>query len=436
MTVPAAVLARVTPAMDRIYTRPLSTDPERNARDTLVAINALIRDGAAHPLVRQQAAQIVAEAGARTPPQILEAVHAWVQRHMPYTRDPGDIELLTAADKAIASIAQHGKYTEDCDGQVIVEASLLRALLGAPHVRTVIIKADKKVPTQWSHIFLQARVGGQWITLDPIMNGETAKRPKRPVGWHPPRFYAREFVPVGAGPTLPALAQQTGMAVYERGGRLGMGDWLPAARGRGNAIAREDDSWFEELPALPNVVEPDPVGGILGINGNWGRSGVPGLGAIKSNTYAQQKGLGSIESHAYAQGPTPGYRPTTVGEDPHVVAGTPWWSGLGTVGGTVRAHQLKTSRLSGDPAYVQYGQLGDEGLDLATSIIKTATGVTTALQATALNAERAKAGLPPVGGGLPEAESGSGMTTLVLGAAAVALAGLLFWSMSRRRRGR
>ena len=439
MTVPAAVRARVTPAMDRIYVRPLSTNPERNARETLVAINALIRDGAAHPLVRSTAFQILRDAGVPNGlPATLQAVHDWVQAHMPYTRDPGDIELLTTADRAIASILQHGSYTEDCDGQVIVEASLLRALLGPANVRTVIIKANRATPTQWSHIFLQARLSpglgvgpAQWITLDPIMNGETAKRPKKPVGWHPPKFFAREVIPVGDGPTLPALAAQTGMAVYERGGKQGlMGDWIPAARGRGNAIAREDDSWFEELPVLPNVVEPDAPSGVAG----WGLFGALGLGAIKSNTYAQQRGYGAIESHRYAQGPVPGYQPATVAEDPRVVSGTPWWAGLGTVGGTLRTHRLKTAGLSGDPSYVQYGQLGSDGLDVAANIIKTATGVTTAIQTTQLNAIRAKQGLPPLGGGLPEPEGASTTTLLVAGAAVLGLGALLFWSMSRRRR--
>lgn len=429
MTLPAAVLARVTPAMDRIYQRPLSTNPERNARETLVAINALIREGAADPLVRQQAAQIVAEAEARTPRDQVEAVHAWIQRHMPYTRDPGDIELLTSARAAIASIRQGGQYTEDCDGQVIVESALLRALLGPDAVRTVIIKADRKAPTQWSHIFLQVRVDGAWVTCDPIMNGQDPKRPKKPVGWHPPRFYARETVPVGAGPTVPALAAQTGMAVYERGG-AGMGNWIPATRDRGTAIAREDDTWYDELPQLPNVVGPDTPATL----GGWGRFGASGLGAIKSNTYAQQRGYGSIESHQYAQGGVPGYRPTTVAEDPHTVEGTPWWVGYGTVGGTVRAHAVKTAALSGDPSYLQYGQLG-AGEDLATQLIKAAVGVTTALQTTALNAERAKLGLPPVGGGLPEQEqAGVSTSVMIAGAAVVGLGALLLWSMSRRRR--
>jgi len=436
MTLPAAVLARVTPAMDRIYLRPLSGNPERNARETLQAINALIRDGAADPLVRQQAAQIVGEAGARGHRDALEAVHAWVQRHMPYVRDPGEIELLTSAPAAIRSIQQRGSYIEDCDGQVIVEASLVRALLGPAAVRTVIIKADRKAPTQWSHIFLQARVGSEWITLDPIMNGETAKRPKQPVGWHPPKYFAREFVPVGEGPTLPALAAQTQMAAYERGGD-GMGDWIPAARSRGNAMAREDDSWFEELPILANDPAPSGISG-------WGRASYPsgrtGIGAVMSNTYAQQRdrfaGLGAIESHAYAQGPMPGYRPTTVAEDPHVVAGTAFWAGMGTVGGTVRTHGVKTSALSGVADYIQLGHLGDGGADLAKTIIEQAAQIATLAQTQALNTARARAGLPPVtpGGGAPEAETGGGSTMLMIGAAAVGLGVLALWAMRRRRK--
>jgi len=427
-TLPAPVRARLRPAMDRVYLHALPNDPERAARVTLQAINALIRDGSVDPIVRQQASQIASEAGADTPAAVIEAVHAWIQRHMPYVRDPRDIELLTAAPVAIQAIQQHGSYVEDCDGQVIVEAALLRALFGPDAVRTVIIKADKRAPTQWSHIFLEVRPSGRgpWTTLDPIMNGDAPSRPKKPVGWHPPKYYAREAIPVGvAGPTLAQWAKQRGMQTYVRGGGGGMGDWIPAQH-ESNAIAREMDV-FAQIPELPNVPQEDGLSG-------WRLVPASSLGAIKSHTYAQQEGiggLGAILSNAYAQGPITGYRPTTVAEDPQVVAGSAWWQGIGTVGGTVRTHGVKTAALSGVGDYIQFGALGAEA-DLAKQLITTATEVTTAIQTQALNAERAKLGLPPLGqGGQPQ--EGGGIPILAIGAVAV-LGGLLLWSMSRRRR--
>lgn len=267
---PAALRARVPSVVDRVFVRPLPNDPKQAAAVSLQYINALVRDGARDPLVRRTAAQVLQAAGVSPGDRraAIVAVHDWIQGHMPYQHDPHGIEMLTEARKTLEAIAVDGRYREDCDGMVIAEASMLRSVLGRANVRHIILKGDRRSPTDWSHIFLQAHDGAAWVTLDPIMNGDAPERPKQPVGWHPPRYYGRAVVDPGAtGPTWTSMAARDGMAVYQRGPDMTY-DLIPAQKERGNAFAYEDDSWMERLPQFHGY-----------------------FGAIQSGDYAQERGL-------------------------------------------------------------------------------------------------------------------------------------------------
>lgn len=285
--IPAILKRRIPDTVNRVYYMryPEGTTPEQMAMFSLRYINALARDGSRDPLVRRVAEQVVAEAGVARNDDlaVIQAVHEWVQRRFKYEFDPGDIEMVTHPRHAIAAALKHGRYTEDCDGFVVTEAAMLAHLLGGTHrVRFVILKADKRAPTQWSHIFMQAQANGRWVTLDPIMQGEHPKRPKQPVGWHPPKFYDKRNIELGRGPSLPELAARDAMPVYERG--TSMYDWIPKQRSRGNAIAYNDDTWFERLPDLPDHPQPDPADAVgLGPGGN-----VAGYGAVMAFDYAQR----------------------------------------------------------------------------------------------------------------------------------------------------
>ena len=254
--IPAILKRRIPDSVERVYYMryPKGTTPEQMAVFSLKYINALARDGSRDSSVRQVADSIVAGVDRSDHMAVIRKVHAWVQKRFKYEFDPGDIEMVTHPKHAIQAALKDGRYEEDCDGFVVTEAAILAYLLGSTrNVRFVILKADKRAPSQWSHIFMQAKAHGKWVTLDPIMQGEHPKRPKHPVGWHPPKYYAKRHVELGNGPSLPALAAGDKMPVYEREGR--MGNWIPGQHGRsarGNAMAYEDDTWFERLPLLPD----------------------------------------------------------------------------------------------------------------------------------------------------------------------------------------
>jgi hypothetical protein len=450
--IPAILKRRIPDSVERVYYMryPEGTTPEQMARFSLKYINALARDGSRDPLVRQVAEQIVAGVNRRDQLAVITAVHNWVQRRFKYEFDPGDIEMVTHPRHAIQAALQNGRYDEDCDGFVVTEAAILAYLLGSTRrVRFVILKADKRAPDQWSHIFMQAKARGKWITLDPIMQGEHPKRPKHPVGWHPPKYYAKRNVELGSGPSLPDLAASDKMPFYEREGR--MGKWIPGQRGRsarGNAIAYEDDTWFDRLPFLPDDPRADPRDNVgLGPSGN-----VAGLGAVMNYDYAQRhlvkggaleaaegiSGFGAILSNAYDQQfGVPGYRPTTTGEDPQTAAGTPYWEAPGTVGGAMRSQYAKTGAVSGVADYIQLGAAEPQGdwESVAANLLQTSTQIAAGAQLTQINRDRMKAGLPPIsptaGGAVTPTRAGAfGIGTLAL----VGIGALAVWAIMRKRR--
>lgn len=453
--IPAILKRRIPDSVERVYYMryPKGTTPEQMAMFSLKYINALARDGSRDPLVRQVADQVAAGVDRRNELAVITAVHNWVQRRFKYEFDPGDIEMVTHPRHAIQAALKNGRYAEDCDGFVVTEAAMLGYLLGSTRrVRFVILKADKRAPSQWSHIFMQAKAHGKWVTLDPIMQGEHPKRPKHPVGWHPPKFYAKRNIELGSGPSLPELAARDGMPVYERGNA--MGKWIPGQHGRsarGNAMAYEDDTWFDRLPFLPDHPAADPRDNVgLGPGGN-----VAGLGAVMAFDYAQRhlvksghseadmgiSGFGAILSNAFAQQMgVPGYRPTTTGEDPQAAAGTPYWQAPGTVGGTMRAQHAKTGAVSGVADYIQLGQAAENGAweSVMRNLMQTSTQMMSQSQLPQINRERMKQGLPPIspgGAGAPGAATpgvaakfgGGGLILLGLGA-------LGLWALMRKRR--
>jgi hypothetical protein len=193
---------RITPYTDKVYEVDLPRNPERASMMSLEWIHRLIRQGVTDPVVAQTADQIMQQAGVRPgdKTRAIHAIHHWVQAHVIYEFDPDNVEMLTQPSVMIEQIRRDGRTSEDCDGMIILESSLLGAL--GIKTQSIILKADKRDPRQWSHILMQAHDGRGWIALDPIMNG-AGGRQKQPVGWHPPKFYDRRVVNQLSGPAFP-----------------------------------------------------------------------------------------------------------------------------------------------------------------------------------------------------------------------------------------
>lgn len=193
--------------VDRVHRRTLPADPERASMATLDVIHQLAREGREDPVVRDMAIRIVREAGAPENHKRaqIQAVGRWIQRHLYYVNDPVNVETVATA-RVILEQAQHGQAAFDCDDFVVLGHSLLNSL-GIP-TESVIVKGDARDPTQWTHIYLRAHDGARWIPLDLIMKN-------KPLGWEPPKVYARRIVPVGDGAPFPTTRLGRIPAGYE-----------------------------------------------------------------------------------------------------------------------------------------------------------------------------------------------------------------------------
>ena len=144
-------------------------------RRTAAHVGRLIRDGAGDFYVRQKAIDILLARG--VPPKDylgeIDALFRWVQRHVRYTKDPFQIEVLHSARRMLELRAG------DCDDMTILLGSLVKSV-GHP-VRIVLTGPDPRRPDLFSHIYLEARHHDQWIPLDATMPYAMGWSPRTPV---------------------------------------------------------------------------------------------------------------------------------------------------------------------------------------------------------------------------------------------------------------
>jgi hypothetical protein len=149
----------------------------RGTLATAEIIGRMIRDGAKDFLVRQKAIQIFRIAGVRPKDRFgeIRSLFEWVRRNVRYTRDIFRVELLHTARRMLELRAG------DCDDMTILLGAMLMST-GHP-VRLILAGFRKRRPHSYSHIFLEANLGGHWIALDATM--------ERPIGWAPPAVWKR-----------------------------------------------------------------------------------------------------------------------------------------------------------------------------------------------------------------------------------------------------
>lgn len=128
--------------------------------------------GSRSPKIRALAINILRSAGVPEKSYQAEmvALHNWVRDNIRYTRDVYGQETLAPPEETAFNTK-----AGDCDDKSV----LLAALLGAVGIPTR-FKVLGVTPEQYSHVYLQAQVGGQWVSLDPIMRD-------KPAGWEAPK---------------------------------------------------------------------------------------------------------------------------------------------------------------------------------------------------------------------------------------------------------
>ena len=159
----------------------------RGTEKTVEHVQALIRAGAKDFSVRQKAIDILLEKEVRPKDYLgeIKALFEWVQRHIRYTKDTFQVEVLHSARRMLELRAG------DCDDMTILLGAMLEAI-GHP-VRLVIIGSDPLRQDLFTHIYLEVFHKGRWIALDATM--------PHPMGWGP-RAWVRKVITIERRPTM------------------------------------------------------------------------------------------------------------------------------------------------------------------------------------------------------------------------------------------
>ena len=149
----------------------------RGTLETARIIGRMVFEGAKDFLVRQRAIEIFRIAGVAPKDRFgeIRALFEWVRRNIRYTRDIFQVETLHTARRMLELRAG------DCDDMTILLGAMLVAT-GHP-VRLVLAGFRRNRPHSYSHIYLEVRLGSEWIALDPTM--------EKPLGWSPPTIWKR-----------------------------------------------------------------------------------------------------------------------------------------------------------------------------------------------------------------------------------------------------
>ena len=244
---------------------------------TILTMQQLINDAAQHPAVRAAAVAIVRQSRveARDHRGELEAVFNWAKRNIRFTDDPYGKEMLA---HPLHTLETRGG---DCDDYVVTMGGLLRSL--GRQVRIVTIRADRREPGRQSHVFLQAKADGQWISLDPTVEGSS-------LGWTPQPLYGPPLIWGEMAEALPK-------------GMRGLGRFVGLA---------------QSSPTLPTPFPTPPPSStqqaILQTVENIGAAAASRL------AYGQQGGATAVTTGAAVQGS--GYAGTALGAGLGISAGT------------------------------------------------------------------------------------------------------------------
>ncbi len=180
----------------------------------LMSRAAMGQYGAHSPKIRALAISIIRDARAMEKDKRAEidAIHAWVMKHLRYVNDPLWQETITYPE-TLAFEQQDG----DCDDHAVLEA----ALLGAIGIRTRFVAIAPDIGPL-SHVYLQALMmeddgtgsgnkKPQWLDLDPIVK-------HKPSGWSVPNPKVKVAYPIntphgiGLAPTSALMGTVAGIA--------------------------------------------------------------------------------------------------------------------------------------------------------------------------------------------------------------------------------
>ena len=180
--------------------------PSGGYRHTLREMRRLVDTGRRSPAIVSRARDLTRNLPDRDGGAEVHAIHNFVRENVRYTRDPFGVETLTDPTDMLLEIDQAGRASEDCDSHVVLEASLLEALGHPTQFATAAM--DRSRPGDPSHVYLETRIAGEWVPLDPIVKNQSA-------GWITPELAGRYGTTVGMGDVVDDVKEEA--SAFTRG---------------------------------------------------------------------------------------------------------------------------------------------------------------------------------------------------------------------------
>jgi len=134
-------------------------DGRQGTLATLKIMSKLAKEGKTNPAIRQLALRLISHIPAKDWFAEIRALHEFVRDKIRYVRDVFGVETLHTPEKLL-EIGQG-----DCDDKSILLAALLMSI-GHP-TRFVAVSFGAK--NQFSHVYVETRIGHKWIALETTM---------------------------------------------------------------------------------------------------------------------------------------------------------------------------------------------------------------------------------------------------------------------------
>jgi Transglutaminase-like superfamily len=158
-----------------MYAAPL-LDGDQGVAQTIAAMRGLVDQALRDPSIIRLATDIVRSVPAHDEIGEANTIYQWVLSNIRFTKDPVTKEKLYPPAELLKIRAG------DCDDITMLVATLAMAV-GYP-ARVVTVSANGAAPEQFSHVYPEVEVQGQWIPMD-------AARPDSMFGADPPMYYRK-----------------------------------------------------------------------------------------------------------------------------------------------------------------------------------------------------------------------------------------------------
>lgn len=141
---------------------------------TISQMQSMVNTGKKKKVIIDKARSIIYNVPERDHRGEVNKIFKWVKQNVRFVNDVYAVETLQQP----WHLVQEPKPSGDCDDLSTTLNTLLSAVGYDTAFKT--IKADSRMPNEFSHVYSLVQIDGRWIPLDPSQK-------MRPLGWEPPQ---------------------------------------------------------------------------------------------------------------------------------------------------------------------------------------------------------------------------------------------------------